>query len=396
MAAKRKPPAGVSYEKGRDRWRVWYWDGGATGLGNRRWETCESEDQANARAQEVIEQLDVALGKVPPADITVGEVAKEFIDSLGETAKKGTKKAYRRDINCYLLGAGLSAVPAREVSVRHLAILVDHVVGLGLSLATLDGAVRTLDALTRWGRPRGYFTLQAWGTREQRREVLKPARHRLRKRREQIHWEEVPAWVDVERFADELELLYPLHGRSFVLVMAGAGLRVSEALGLRIEDIDLERCAIRVERQADRLAAWPAMGPPKNNEPRTTYMWNHLRHVLVQMIDNADPDGWIFPPDVDQFGTRGLWWTNRLTERTAMAREATGWTAKGWDNKWCRHHYASYSLANPPWGWGIPIPLVSGALGHAKQSTTLDHYSQKTGDTAAIFAQATSAPVSSP
>jgi integrase len=389
MGAKRPIPAGYWFDKSRKRWRVWYWDGGATGLGKRRTETATSQEHARDRVEEIGRQLAVAIGKVPPADLTLGEVAREFIASLGDSVTEGTKKTYRSDLNCYVLGAGLSAVPAKDVSSRHLAIVVDHLSERGLSVSTLTGAVRTVNALTKWGRPRGYFSDQAWGSREQRDEVLKPVRRKLRKRREQIQWDDVPACTDVEAFAEELESRYPGHGRNFVLVMAGSGLRVSEALGLRVEDIDIERCAIRVERQADRLQAWPAMVPPKDDEARTTYMWNHLRRVLVAMVDNADADGWIFPPDVEQFGTRGLWWTNRLTERTTEARRAAGWTAKGWDNKWCRHHYASFSLANPPWGWGIPIAVVSEALGHASQSTTLDHYSQKTGDAAAIFAQAT-------
>lgn len=392
MAAPKKRAVGVSYEKSRDRWRVYYYPSGTPGLGERKFENNHrTREEAENRAAQIDHELAAMLGVVPPPDLTLGEVAAEWIESL-EGGVKGTVKAYRSDLNCYVLPASIkvTSVPASQLGIEHFCRVLDHVTGRGLSESTLKNVVRTLNSLTAWATLRRKLPATAWGTREERAAALKQAKIKLKAgRTKTIDYDQVPTWADIEAFADALEPLYPGHGRNLVLLMAGAGLRVGEALGLQVGDIDVPARTVRVDRQADRLAPWPATKLPKGEKQRETYMWSHLAHVLDDAIAKADDDGWLFPPNVAQFGGRGLWWVNRLTELTTTARLSVGWHGRGWDNKWCRHHYASYSLATKPWGWGIPLSVVSAALGHDKQSTTLDHYNQKTGDSAAIVAAAT-------
>jgi integrase len=220
---------------------------------------------------------------------------------------------------------------------------------------------------------------------------MKQVRAGLSSRKEPISLEECPAWGDVVRYADELEPLYPGRGRNLVLVMTGSGLRISEALALHADDVDLGRLALRVDCQLDRLAPWPTTSHPKGTYPssREALAWSSVRDALEDVVAAADDDGWLFPPDVEAYGSRGLWWVNRLTERTTEARCAAGWAERGWVNHSCRHHYATYSLASRPWGYGIDLAVVSRSLGHSRVSQTLDTYVQKVGDDADIVAEAT-------
>jgi integrase len=393
MAA-RMDPVGVAHEASRDRWRVWYWDGGAPGLGRRRYgRRFTTEADARVEAARVRAELGVALGAVPHGDVTFGEVVRDWVAHLRKHAKASTVKAYRRDMNCYWLPL-LHAHTVDELSIVSFVAAVEAVAEAGLSENTLGGAVRTLNAFLSWAELRDAVGPTAFGTVRQRRAALKQVRTDLRRRKDAIRLEECPDRDDVLRLADELKQRYRGRGRNLVLIMAGTGLRFSEALALRVADVDLDRMALRVDCQLDRLAAWPATTETKGAYPRAreALAWASLRGVLEDAVANADADGWLFPPDVEAFGTRGLWWVNRLTERTREARSAAGWVDNGWNNHWCRHHYATFSLAARPWGHGIDLAVVSRSLGHSRISQTLDTYVQKVGDDAAVMAAAFDAP----
>ena len=223
----------------------------------------------------------------------------------------------------------------------------------------------------------------AFGSAAERREVLRGARGRLPEKHK-ITIAMCPTSVDVDAFAAGLEVVYPDRGAVLVQLMAATGLRLGEALGLRPEDCDVTTGAVRVQRQADRLQPWPAMSTPKTGG-RTCFVWASHRNVLEEAA--AVDSEWLFPPDIEQFGTRGLWWTNRLTDRMTKVRHELGWPDRGFNTHSLRHHFATYSLAPRPTGKQLPVSLVAQMLGHRSSAVTLTVYDNSTGDAGDLMAQ---------
>jgi integrase len=373
---------------------VRYWAAGTPGLGERRSERLPTKRAAEDRAAEVRRALEGASGVVPPAGYTVGELARDWVEGAGPAWPAGTRKAYRRDLNCYILPA-IGTWRTDALGTRALAAVVDRIVAAGLSASTLDGAVRTLTALGKWGALRQLLPSQPWGGQEHRQAVVATARRALRDGgARDLRLDQVPTWVDVLALADALEEQWPGRGSVFVRLLAVTGLRIGEALGLRADDIDAEKGTIRVERQADRLAPWPAMSDVKSRRrgqpaPRTAWAWAWAKPVLAEAVGERTGDAWLFPPDVEPYRGGGIWWTNRVTERLAGARESVGWV---WTTHYLRHHFASVSLAPSPVGQGLDVEVVAELLGHASSTTTSAIYRHGVETVADAMARTTKGP----
>jgi len=375
-------------------WIIRYWPTGTPGLGERVSERQRTRRAADDRAAEIRRALDAHGGIVPRSGYTVGELARDWIQTAGPTWPAGTRKAYRRDLNCYVIPA-IGGRAVDSLGTPALAAVVDRIVAAGLSASTLDGAVRTLGAMGRWAVLRGLLSSQPWGEVEHRREITAAARRALRDGRAAgISVEQVPEWSDVEALAAQMEERWPGRGAVLVRLLAVTGLRLGEALGLRAADVDPTTGAVLVERQANRLSPWPAMAPPKSRRQgrpvtRTAWAWAWALPVLAEAVGERVGDDWLFPPDVEATRGGGVWWTNRVTERFAEAREAEGWV---WPTHYLRHHFASFSLAPPPVGYGIDIEVIAEVLGHASSTTTARIYQHRVESVAEAMARTSKRP----
>jgi integrase len=82
---------------------------------------------------------------------------------------------------------------------------------------------------------------------------------------------------------------------TMVMVLARTGLRISELLGLRAEDLDLGRREIHVRRTWGNFARGPEYyGIPKSGEPRIVDMSLQLREALHAWLGGRQ-EGWLFP-----------------------------------------------------------------------------------------------------
>jgi hypothetical protein len=118
-------------------------------------------------------------------------------------------------------------------------------------------------------------------------------------------------------------------------------------------------------------------------------VWRHALPELTAAVAAADrSDGWLFAPDGLIENAAPPRWVEIASKRLVEAQAAAGWLDR-WGTHWLRHHYATYSLAPKPDGFGLPLSLVSASLGHSKQSFTLDCYSQPVGDAAFTMAALT-------
>jgi site-specific recombinase XerD len=137
-----------------------------------------------------------------------------------------------------------------------------------------------------------------------------------------------------------------LKHRLMIALAYGAGLRVSEIVGLKIKDIDLAGLQINI-RQA------------KGQKDRVTVLPEKLKNEIAQAMTGKNSDDYLFSSE------RG----GRLTERTAQAvfmqalkrngimKDATFHSL--------RHSFATHLLEN-----GVDVRYVQELLGHANIRTT--------------------------
>ena len=182
--------------------------------------------------------------------------------------------------------------------------------------------------------------------------------------------------------------------RAFVALGAFAGLRLGEAAGLQVGDIDFLRRTLTVRRQVQRAGAGAVeIRAPKYGSERVVYLADGLLELLSEHIGRHRlRDGgsrWVFeataglPPHQNTVGHQ---W--RKACRRAQVTDLTLHDL--------RHFYASGLIAA-----GCDVVTVQRALGHAKATTTLNTYAHlwptaedRTRTAASgLFADATADPV---
>ena len=164
--------------------------------------------------------------------------------------------------------------------------------------------------------------------------------------------------------------------RDLFVAMRWAGLRVSEAVGLRWDNVDLARLQItvigkgNVERTIDVLPEAEAMLRRRLSDSNQlqTVAQNMLHNVAYHRQDDQNPERsvaekvqhFVFPRP------NGLPLTTRAVQRTVQAiREKLDLPPERLTPHKLRHAYAT-DLVNR----GVPIHVVSAQLGHADVSTT--------------------------
>ena len=145
------------------------------------------------------------------------------------------------------------------------------------------------------------------------------------------------------------------------------GLRRGELLGLKWEDIDLERGDLRVKRQVARINGAVTESPLKTkNAYRTLPLARDTIDVLNQQKKKVGSCPWVFPsPTGSPMSPDSvLHMLHRVLERAGLPR------VRFHD---LRHTFATLALQN-----GVDVKTVSGMLGHYSAGFTLDTYAHVT------------------
>lgn len=149
--------------------------------------------------------------------------------------------------------------------------------------------------------------------------------------------------------------------RAFVAVCAFAGLRLGEACGLKVSDIDFLRGEIHVQRQSQK----GEVRPPKYGSVRKVYIPKALVEELAEHVcihsPGIDSDRWLWA------NAKGPWTADIVEPRFARLREKVGLEYTLHD---LRHFYASGLIAA-----GCDVVTVQRAMGHKDATTTLNTYS---------------------
>lgn len=185
----------------------------------------------------------------------------------------------------------------------------------------------------------------------------------LPRRRRQEHAMSIPSPDTVRRLYEASEAWH----HAFVALCAFAGLRLGEAAGVKLGDIDFLRRTLTVERQAHRQPGGALeIRPPKYGSERVVHLPDGLVSILAEHVETIGvygDDEWLF------FGRDGQpAWPRRHAyqwERACMRAGVDG--VKIHD---LRHFFASGLIAS-----GCDVVTVQRALGHKTPSVTLNTYS---------------------
>jgi integrase len=155
--------------------------------------------------------------------------------------------------------------------------------------------------------------------------------------------------------------------QAFVALAAFAGLRLGEAAGVQVADIDFLRKRLTIARQVQRAPRGVVdIRAPKYRSERVVYLADDLVEILAAHVKNhragATGSSWLFeasPGQPPHQNTVGYWW-----RKACLGAKVDGVTLHD-----LRHYYASGLIAA-----GCDVVTVQRALGHAKATTTLDTY----------------------
>ncbi|MEV4689447.1 tyrosine-type recombinase/integrase [Microbacterium sp. LWH3-1.2] len=156
--------------------------------------------------------------------------------------------------------------------------------------------------------------------------------------------------------------------RGFVEVCVFAGLRLGEAAGLQLRDVNFLGRSISVARQVQGATNTTAqIVPPKYESERTVYVPDELMASLaahVQRQNVTDHDEQLFVTPLGR-----LWHRNNAAEEWRRIRQAIGLSDEITLHT-LRHTFASNLIAQ-----GCDVVTVQRALGHSTPSITLNVYS---------------------
>lgn len=151
-----------------------------------------------------------------------------------------------------------------------------------------------------------------------------------------------------------------------VLLGAQVGLRVGEAQGLAVSDIDFLRRTINVRRQLDGRSTALLLGPTKTAaSTRSIPVPRPLLDALALHVERHGPGR----DDVLLHNGGEYLSDNRFTQQWRAAQVGIGLKAGALRFHWLRHSFASSLISA-----GCSVKAVANAMGHANPTVTLTTY----------------------
>ncbi len=270
----------------------------------------------------------------------------EFLKFL-ETERSSsvnTVLAYRNDLSQftdYLLQAMSTDSDWSSINQEAIVNYVDSLTQRGYTKSTIARKIAALKTLFHWLNQRGQMhddpTLRLKSPRVDKRTP------RL------LTQEEVNALIDATATVPQPR---SSRDRALLEVVYSTGMRVSEAINLRLEDIDLQANEVRCMGRGNRQRRAPLL--PRAVEAIRDY----LAHARVELIGNVSTDYVFLNPQGTRLTRQAVWLMTRQYSRAAgIEGDVTPHTL--------RHSRAAHML-----GGGEDVRRVQEWLGHANLATT--------------------------
>ena len=164
-----------------------------------------------------------------------------------------------------------------------------------------------------------------------------------------------------------------------VNALAMAGLRWGELAGLQVQDVDLEKRRLRINRQITENKGKLIHGLPKHDKRRTVPIIQPLAAILETRVEGKTRDELVFPTT----GGAAMWPGNARRDWFDPAATAAGYPKLTPHE--LRHTFASVAISA-----GANVKALQHALGHHSAAFTLDEYGHLFPDDMDTFVNAMS------
>ena len=330
--------------------------------GQPKWESFSS--LATARKAQAARKTDISRGEFQEqSNITFHEYAMAWIDRYQGRGRRGfrsaTREDYRRQLKTYALRYFDSRLKVTAMAPSHVAAFVGWLAseehqGRVLADATIRNICAPIKACLGTAVREGVIRSNP------ARDIDMPVRHRI------LEEEDEPVRVlTADQVSVFLAVAHPRY-RLFFRVIAATGVRVSEAIALQWQDleIDSEPFAVKVRRRIVKgNVDAPKSKYGRRSIPITFELVRALREHRAHSEWCEDSD-YVFASRNGTALVPGNVYYRHL--KPAMQEAGCGWA--GYHS--LRHTYCSLQIAN-----GANIVQVSRALGHASAAFTLSRYS---------------------
>jgi integrase len=161
--------------------------------------------------------------------------------------------------------------------------------------------------------------------------------------------------------------------RTLVLLLGLCGLRWGEAIGLRVQDVDLMRGRVNVNQNAVETGSVIVVGTPKMHEIRSVPIPPPLRDALTLACDGKSRGDLVFPGR-DGSHMKRVSATKRswlMTAKKQAGIEPVFWKGKSYP---MTPHDLRHTAASLLVSQGASPVVLAKMLGHASTKETLDTY----------------------
>ncbi len=291
----------------------------------------------------------------PPPAPTFAEAAKRYVAVDGAAWKGNTADTYLNNLRLHILPV-FGPRPLAEITVADVEMWWAGLRGKGFSHKHLGNIRNVLGGIF-------HRALASELIGRNPVDAIKGKLGREDREVRQVEWLTEP---EVTRFLGVAAEREPCH-YPMLLTLLSTGLRLGEALGLQVGDVDLERGKLHIRRSVRKLR----VGSPKSGKPRTVDVPASTVKVLEQWVNLVRAEAavrgqepqWLFPS-----ATGGILDDSpvRQAMRRVLRASGIGRPIRLHD---LRHTYASLALQR-----GVPLLVVSRQLGHASIAITADVY----------------------
>ncbi|MBF6613856.1 MAG: site-specific integrase, partial [Chloroflexi bacterium] len=289
---------------------------------------------------------------------TLGQFLATWLeDSVRPTVRPKTYDSYAQVVRLYI-EPELGRVQLGKLTPQQIQHLLNKLLKMGLAPRT----VRYCHAILKMALGRAY----KWSLVPRNVAQLVDAPRSLRYEMRSLTPEEARVFLTTVR-GDRLEALYS--------VAIALGLRQGEALGLRWEDVDMDKCTLRVRYALQRIDGKPQLVEPKTQKSRRTIFMpqvtvNALRTHRIRQLEERLAAG-------ERWKESGLVFTSTigtpLDPRNAFRSFQDALQRAGLPH--IRFHDLRHTCASLLLAQGVHPRVVMEALGHSQISLTMDTYS---------------------